>query len=82
VTHLSNIVVTLCCFSSAGMAVVLHGTDALNGKGEIINARRIDSQAKHGVLARGGAELYVRLPKQGYVRIVSIDARFPVTKKL
>ena len=27
----------------------------------------MDSQAKHGVLARGGAEIFVRLPKPGYV---------------
>ena len=46
----------------------LHGKDtALDDNGEIIRARRIDSQAKHGVIARGGAEWYVRLPKPGYV---------------
>lgn len=51
-----------------GMAKFVHGDDrALNDKGEIIRARRMDSQAKHGVIARGGAELYVRLPKPGYV---------------
>lgn len=53
---------------TAGMANVLHGSEtALDEKGEIIRARRIDSQAKHGVIARGGAEWYVRLPKPGYV---------------
>lgn len=51
----------------AGMAQVIHGKDALNKDGEIVRARRIDSQAKHGVLARAGAEFYVRLPKPGYV---------------
>jgi 3'(2'), 5'-bisphosphate nucleotidase len=53
---------------TAGMAKVLHGSErALDDDGEIIRARRIDSQAKHGVIARGGAEWYVRLPKPGYV---------------
>jgi HAL2 family 3'(2'),5'-bisphosphate nucleotidase len=51
----------------AGMAKVIHGDAALDDKGEIKLARRIDSQAKHGVLARAGAEFYVRLPKPGYV---------------
>jgi hypothetical protein len=50
-----------------GMATVIHGNDALDGEGEIKLARRIDSQAKHGVLARAGAEFYVRLPKPDYV---------------
>ena len=49
------------------MAKVIHGEEALDDEGEIILARRIDSQAKHGVLARAGAEFYVRLPKPGYV---------------
>jgi len=51
----------------AGMAKEIQGDRALNDEGEIILARRIDSQAKHGVLARAGAEFYVRLPKPGYV---------------
>lgn len=53
----------------AGIASILHGgaTRALNAEGEIARVRRMDSQAKHGVIARGGAELYVRLPKPGYV---------------
>jgi HAL2 family 3'(2'),5'-bisphosphate nucleotidase len=52
----------------AGMAMILHGPEgALDDKGEIVLARRIDSQAKYGVLARAGAEYYVRLPKPGYV---------------
>jgi 3'(2'), 5'-bisphosphate nucleotidase len=46
---------------------VLHGENALNEEGDIIKARRIDSQAKYGVLARAGAEYYARLPKPGYV---------------
>jgi len=51
----------------ARIATVLHGPNALDEQGEILNARRMDSQAKHGVLARGGAEIFVRLPKPGYV---------------
>ena len=34
--------------------------------GTIRYAKRMDSQAKHGVISRGGAEWYVRLPKPGY----------------
>jgi 3'-phosphoadenosine 5'-phosphosulfate (PAPS) 3'-phosphatase len=49
------------------MAKVIHGEGAVDEEGEIIRARRIDSQAKHGVLARAGAEFYVRLPRPGYV---------------
>lgn len=51
----------------ARIAKILHGQSACDDKGEIVNARRMDSQAKHGVLARGGAEIFVRLPKPGYV---------------
>lgn len=53
----------------AGMAQELHGIEnALDGEhGDIVLATRMDSQAKHGVIARGGAELYARLPKPGYV---------------
>ena len=52
-----------------GMAKHIHRPDrALDAQtGDIIRARRMDSQAKHGVIARGGAELYVRLPPTGYV---------------
>jgi 3'(2'), 5'-bisphosphate nucleotidase len=51
------------------MAKYIHGTDrALDPiTGDIIRSRRMDSQAKHGVIARGGAELYVRLPQPNYV---------------
>ena len=51
----------------ARTAQVLLGDGALTDDGEIVNARRIDSQAKYGVLARAGAEYYARLPKPGYV---------------
>mmetsp|Transcript_8640 Transcript_8640/g.24270 ORF Transcript_8640/g.24270 Transcript_8640/m.24270 type:complete len:520 (+) Transcript_8640:163-1722(+) len=54
----------------ARIATIFHGPNALDVKGEIVNARRMDSQAKHGVLARGGAEIFVRLPKPGYVEWV------------
>jgi hypothetical protein len=49
------------------MARLLHGSEGIDkDTGDIIKACRIDSQAKYGVLARGGADLYVRLPKEGY----------------
>jgi len=48
-------------------AQVLHGAGALNAEGEIIKAKRIDSQAKYGVLARAGAEYYARFTKPQYV---------------
>jgi 3'(2'), 5'-bisphosphate nucleotidase len=49
------------------MARLLHGPEGIDkDTGDIMKARRIDSQAKYGVLARGGSELYVRLPKRGY----------------
>lgn len=49
------------------MAKILHGEEGLTAEGDIIKARRIDSQAKYGVLARAGAEYYARLPKPGYL---------------
>mmetsp|Transcript_10928 Transcript_10928/g.32340 ORF Transcript_10928/g.32340 Transcript_10928/m.32340 type:complete len:244 (-) Transcript_10928:137-868(-) len=48
------------------IAEILHGPSALDEKGEIVLSRRTDSQAKFGVLARAGAEVYLRLPKAGY----------------
>lgn len=50
----------------ARIAELMHGPGALDENGEIIKARRMDSQAKHGVLARGGAEIFVRIPQPGY----------------
>ena len=44
------------------MAKSLHGNLAEDG--EILHAVRMDSQAKYGVIARGDAEFYVRLPKE------------------
>ena len=52
---------------TVGMARHLQGNDAVSRDGVIVRARRMDSQAKHGVIARGGAEWYVRLPRPGYV---------------
>jgi HAL2 family 3'(2'),5'-bisphosphate nucleotidase len=43
------------------MAKLLHGR--LADDGEILHSIRMDSQAKYGVVARGDAEFYVRLPK-------------------
>lgn len=50
----------------SGMAKILHGPDGVTAEGDIVNARRFDSMAKYGVMARAGAELYARLPKPGY----------------
>jgi hypothetical protein len=50
-----------------GMAEVIHGNGALNGNDEIIWASRIDSQARHGVLAQAGAKFYACLTSPGYV---------------
>jgi len=43
------------------MGEVLHG--GLDDDGEILHCTRMDSQVKYGVIARGDAEFYVRLPK-------------------
>lgn len=43
----------------------IHGK--LDEDGEILHTRRMDSQVKYGVLARGGAEYVTRLPKKEYV---------------
>lgn len=51
----------------ARTAEIIHGDGALTDDGDIVKARRIDSQAKYGVLARGGAEYYARFTKPGYV---------------
>ena len=53
---------------AAGMARHLQGAGAVADDGAtIVRARRMDSQAKHGVIARGGAEWCARLPAPGYV---------------
>lgn len=48
-------------------AKIIHGPNALNNDGDIVKAQRMDSQCKYGVIARGGAEFFLRLPKSGYV---------------
>jgi len=50
----------------AAMAQLLHKGEGNNNDNGVL-LRRMDSQAKHGVIARGDAEWYVRLPKPGYV---------------
>ena len=47
------------------IAQKIHG--ALDESGDILHTRRMDSQVKYGVVARGGAEYITRLPKKEYV---------------
>ena len=53
------------------IAQVMHGPDALfvddDGISDIKNSMRLDGQGKYGLLARGDAEYFLRLPKDGYV---------------
>ncbi|KAL7496404.1 hypothetical protein ACHAWT_004561 [Skeletonema menzelii] len=53
------------------IARVIHGPDALivddDGITDIKNSLRLDGQGKYGLLARGDAEYFLRLPKDGYV---------------
>ena len=54
------------------IAQMLHGSDALVIKSDdvvpdIKNSFRMDGQGKYGILARGEAEYFLRLPKPGYV---------------
>lgn len=53
------------------IAQVIHGPDALvtdeDGVQDIKNSLRMDGQGKYGLLARGDAECFLRLPKEGYV---------------
>ena len=51
------------------IAKKIHGKLNPHG-GEILYSRRMDSQVKYGVLARGGAEIFVRLPERSYVEWV------------
>lgn len=50
---------------AALMAQELHGGLEVDSD-EILHSVRMDSQAKYGVVARGGAEFYVRLPQADY----------------
>jgi len=45
------------------------GLDSSTGN-DIIYSRRMDSQIKYGVLARGGAEIFARFPKKSYVEFI------------
>jgi len=53
------------------IAQTIHGPDALTtdseGIPDIKNSLRMDGQGKYGLLARGEAECFLRLPKGGYV---------------
>mmetsp|Transcript_6233 Transcript_6233/g.9049 ORF Transcript_6233/g.9049 Transcript_6233/m.9049 type:complete len:205 (+) Transcript_6233:1085-1699(+) len=44
---------------------IIHGS--LDQEGDLLYTCRLDSQVKYGILARGEAEAYMRLPKEGYV---------------
>jgi len=46
------------------MAKLLHGN--IGSDGEILHSIRVDSQAKYGIVARGEAEFYVRLPNAAH----------------
>lgn len=53
------------------IAEKVHGVHALtidgDGLKDIKNSLRMDGQAKYGLLARGEAECFLRLPKDGYI---------------
>ena len=49
----------------SSIAESIHG--GLDSEGGILYSARMDSQVKYGVLARGGAEIFARLPKKSYV---------------
>lgn len=53
------------------IAQTINGPDSLttdsDGLQDIKNSMRMDGQGKYGILARGDAEYFLRLPKEGYV---------------
>jgi 3'(2'), 5'-bisphosphate nucleotidase len=52
------------------IAELIHGEDALVRQDDVVdikNSFRLDGQGKYGLLARGEAEYFLRLPKPGYV---------------
>lgn len=51
---------------TSSIAKAFHNGE-LDENGDIKYAARMDSQVKYGVLSRGGAEIYTRLPKKTYV---------------
>ena len=68
------------------MAELINGQDSLvlnkDGMQDIKNSMRIDGQGKYGILARGEAECFVRLPKDGYIDWVwDVAAGFLVVKE-
>lgn len=48
----------------SAIATKIHGK--LDDDGDILFTRRMDSQVKYGVVARGGSEFITRLPKKSY----------------
>lgn len=69
-TSLARFCIGVELYSDAGgivpcIAKHIHGR--LDDRGGILYARRMDSQVKYGVLARGGAEIMTRLPSKSYV---------------
>ncbi len=69
------------------IASLIHGPNALcaDSNGilvDITNSLRMDGQGKYGLLARGDAEYFVRLPKDGYIDFVwDVAAGFLVLKE-
>jgi 3'(2'), 5'-bisphosphate nucleotidase len=54
------------------LAREIHGRDEAlmtdpDGNVDIVNSMRMDGQGKYGLLARGDSQIFVRLPKRGYV---------------
>jgi 3'(2'), 5'-bisphosphate nucleotidase len=63
------------------IAQLIHGPEAIKN-GDIKNSMRIDGQGKYGLLARGDAEYFLRLPKDGYIDFVwDVAAGFLVLKE-
>ena len=68
------------------MAELINGQDSLildkDWIQDIKNSMRIDGQGKYGILARGDAECFVRLPKDGYIDWVwDVAAGYLVVKE-
>lgn len=68
------------------IASLIHGPNAIlidsSGKQDIINSLRMDGQGKYGLLARGDAEYFLRLPKDGYIDFVwDVAAGYLVLKE-
>ena len=68
------------------IAEQINGKDSLtedkDGIQDIKNCIRLDGQGKYGILARGDAQCFLRLPKQGYVDFVwDVSAGYLVLKE-